>query len=89
MSGVVRGGMELLFDNQRSLSLSLPSSYSLSNFTSTGFTSASLTDKEGQEERQTDIRYLIHYLLHCALVDKARPDLFAQGDTVFVYPPLL
>lgn len=71
--------MELLFDNKRSYSISIPRSYSPSSLISTGF---SEPENGVKDEQPTDLRFLIHYLLHCMLVDKARPDLFSQGDTV-------
>lgn len=71
--------MELLFDNKRSYNITLPRHYSHSDMTDMGF-----VESNSEKATPTDLRFLIHWLLHCMLVDKKRPDLFAQGDTVYV-----
>jgi ubiquitin related modifier 1 len=71
--------MELLFDNKRSYDLHLPSSYDTADLLPDGF-----PEELSQGSKPTDIRFLIHWLRHCLLVDRKRPDLFMQGDTVCV-----
>jgi len=69
------GGMEVLFSNVRSHSLTLPSSYT---FLPTDKSPA----KSASKQKPTDIRFLIAWLKENLLQDKKRPDLFVQGDSV-------
>lgn len=65
------GGLELLFGNQRSHTLSLPATVVPSTSTS-GSTSQST---------EVNVTYLVHHLRTHLL--KERPELFAEGDTVY------
>lgn len=75
------GGLELLFGNQRTHALSLPAvvpstvSVSVSGPSATPTPTPTLT-------RSTDVTYLIHHLRTYVL--KERPELFMEGDTVYV-----
>ena len=70
------GGLELLFGNQRAHTLSLPTLVP----TSPADTAPSTPSKS------TDVTYLIRHLRTHLL--KERPELFVEGDTVYVPSPL-
>jgi len=72
------GGTELLFDNKRLYNVSLPAKYDPRILAKSGFANI----EEAQSFRPTDVRYLIYWMLHYLLVDKARSDLFVMGETV-------
>lgn len=68
------GGLELLFSNQRSHTISIPSTVPNDNPTS-------LQPSGNQvETKPADINYLIHYLRDHLL--KERPELFMEHETV-------
>lgn len=67
------GGLELLFGNQRTHALSLPAVVP-STVSESGSTDST---------RSTDVTYLMHHLRTHVL--KERPELFMEGDTVYVY----
>lgn len=72
------GGLELLFDNQRSHRVSVPSRVSASS-------KKTLKDDEGadgEEGRPADVKYLILWLKDNLL--KEREELFVENGTVYV-----
>ncbi|EPQ51989.1 hypothetical protein GLOTRDRAFT_10508, partial [Gloeophyllum trabeum ATCC 11539] len=76
------GGLELLFDNQRSHKLTLPARVPLDNSTSSPPSSPPSpqnNEYEG-ETKPVDVAYLVHWLRHHLL--KERAELFMEGDTV-------
>lgn len=68
------GGLELLFSNQRSHEISIPSIVSKSDSTSLNH------PEDGGETKPADITYLIHHLRDHLL--KERPELFIENKTV-------
>lgn len=74
--------MELLFSNRKSHAIDLPALYDPSSIITSTFL---------HKDRpvpialvKSDVKYLIYWLRHELLADKARPDLFMQGETMFV-----
>lgn len=67
------GGLELLFGNQRSHTLSLPAVV------------PALTPTPAPTQRATDVHYLIHHLRTHLI--RERPELFVEGDSVYVPRP--
>jgi len=70
------GGLELLFSNQRSHNVSLPSRVPRDD------SASGLPSSDGIETRRADITYLIRYLRDHLL--KERPELFMDNQTVYV-----
>jgi len=68
------GGLELLFSNQRSHKISIPSRVPRDDSVSL------LPSEDGVETRRADITYLIQYLRDNLL--KERPELFMENKTV-------
>lgn len=68
------GGLELLFSNQRSHAISIPSTVPNDNSTSLPPSGTQV------ETKPADINYLIHYLRDHLL--KERPELFMENETV-------
>jgi len=69
------GGLELLFGNQKSYRIDIPSLVPTDNSTD----STSLSTKE---KKPADVVYLIHHMRDHML--KERPELFMEKDTVWV-----
>ncbi|PPQ74388.1 hypothetical protein CVT26_000939 [Gymnopilus dilepis] len=67
------GGLELLFDNQRSYRIDVPSEVPIDNSTD----EESLSTKE---KKPVDVKYLIHHMRDHML--KERVELFMEKDTV-------
>lgn len=68
------GGLELLFSNQRSHKISIPSIVRKDDSTSL------LPPENGTDTKPADITYLIHHLRDHLL--KERPELFMENKTV-------
>ncbi|KAF9045609.1 ubiquitin-related modifier 1 [Panaeolus papilionaceus] len=69
------GGLELLFANQRTYKIQIPSSVPKDNSTTT----EALQD-ESKEKKKTDVTYLIHHMKEHML--KERAELFMENGTV-------
>jgi hypothetical protein len=79
------GGMEFLFDNKRQHTVELPA-FSSSDGGVNGVSEDSTTPAAASSTRApADLRFLIKWMLNNLLVDRARSDLFVQGDTVYVF----
>ena len=81
------GGMELLFNNEPVHHLVLPRYYQPA--TTVQATTKLTTRPEPIEEsaegaQETDVRFLIWWLREFQLEDRDRPELFSQGETVYV-----
>jgi ubiquitin related modifier 1 len=72
------GGLELLFSNQRSYRITLPSLVARDN--STDKAKDNSTDEARTETKDLDVNYLIHYMRDHML--KERVELFMEKDTV-------
>jgi len=73
------GGLELLFSNQRSYRITLPSLVPNDNST---VPNDNLMDLASHETKDLDVDYLIHYMRDHML--KERVELFMEKDTVCV-----
>lgn len=87
------GGMELLFNNQPVHHLVLPRYYQPATTVQAAPTPKGMptTRPEPIEEsaegaQETDVRFLIWWLREFELEDRDRPELFSQGETVYVSP---
>lgn len=69
------GGLELLFENQRSHNINIPTRVSIDNKTEPPSPDAAHTNT-----KPADIAYLIHYLKNHLL--KEREELFMENGTV-------
>lgn len=84
--------MELLFNNEPVHHLVLPRYYQPA--TTVQATTKSTTRPDPIEEssaegaHETDVRFLIWWLREFQLEDRDRPELFSQGETVYVVPLL-
>ncbi|GAA6028065.1 hypothetical protein JCM8097_001855 [Rhodosporidiobolus ruineniae] len=79
------GGMELLFDNKPTQSLTLPAFYDPSTTTSAARAPPARPeplDESKEGAKRTDVRFLIWWLREYLLEDRERPELFSQGETV-------
>ncbi|GAA5851470.1 hypothetical protein JCM9279_001078 [Rhodotorula babjevae] len=84
------GGMELLFSNEPTHTLTLPRYYAPESTTlaptAPAAPPAPLDPSEGEgagpETHETDVRFLVWWLREYVLEDRERPELFSQGDTV-------
>lgn len=77
--------MELLFHHQHSHSIQIPRFYDPPSIAPTSSNSpAPSTAPAPLQGKQTDIRYLIWWLREYLLDDKNRPELFSQGETMYV-----
>lgn len=78
------GGLELLFSNQRSHSVAIPSQVPADNRTE--FNLSGVPDSSNltpvMETKPADITYLIHHMRDHLL--KEREELFMENDTVYV-----
>ncbi|KAK4700048.1 ubiquitin related modifier 1, partial [Phenoliferia sp. Uapishka_3] len=72
------GGMELLFSNLASHSITIPRFYSPASLP----TPAPSTCPCPNTGQPTDVRFLIWWLREYLLADKGRPELFSQGETI-------
>jgi hypothetical protein len=75
------GGMELLFSDQHIHTISLPSHYSPSTFSLSPPPNHAPNEGQG---KNSDVRFLIWWLRTYLLADKARYDLFSQGENMYV-----
>lgn len=71
----------MLFDDQRTHRVSLPDVYSPAQVSAF----PRLSDPVEEEKKPTDVHYLIHWLRHFLLGQGQNPDLFMQGDSVYVF----
>jgi ubiquitin related modifier 1 len=78
------GGLELLFNNQRSHTISIPAFVPLDNSTRPVSAPTQIQtdghDATGEKLKQADMIYLIHYLRDHLL--KERVELFVENGTV-------
>ena len=76
------GGLELLFSNQRSHRVHIPSIVSRDNSTSiaAAISAADKSSTEGEKTKAADVTYLMYYLRDHLL--KERVELFMEGGTV-------
>jgi len=71
------GGLELLFANQRTHIVTIPSHVPAANHSTSALNNSPVT-----ETKLTDITYLIHHMRDHLL--KEREELFMENDTVYV-----
>lgn len=75
--------MELLFNQERSHSVTLPEAYTPSELEAFPRVLSSSEDiPQNQEKQPVNVRYLIHWVRHFLLGEGQNADLFMQGDTV-------
>lgn len=76
--------MELLFNHERSHRVAIPDSYTQDQLKAFPNSSSDEDSEKSGAKQPTDIRYLIHWIRHFLLGQGQNPDLFMQGDTVYV-----
>lgn len=76
------GGLELLFDNRRTHTLTLPAVVPSSSATATTLIHEE-EEENGRRATPPDVTYLIRHLRTHLL--RERPELFVDGDTVYVF----
>lgn len=80
--------MELLFSHQHNHTITIPRYYDPSLALISPSTSSPTPPKEAprpSEGRPTDIKFLIWWLKNYLMDDKDRPELFVQGETMWVF----
>lgn len=84
------GGLEILFNNQRSLIVSLPARLPIAQQTNLNPTDPIVTntntppEPSAEVDRPTDVSALIDHLKDNVLADRKRAGLFAENGTVYV-----